>query len=628
MVNRPLPVELLAPARDADTGIAAINAGADAVYIGAARFGAREAAGNPLEDIERLIAYAHRYWARVYVTVNTLLYDEELDEARSLIWKLYEIGADALIIQDIGLLELDLPPLALFASTQMHNHTPERVRFLEQAGFSRVILARELTLEQIRQIRAQTSIELEGFIHGALCVSYSGQCYLSYALGGRSGNRGQCAQPCRRLYSLYGADGQAVVQNRYLLSLKDLNLSDHLQDLLEAGITSFKIEGRLKDRAYVMNVVAAYRQRLDALLDGERFRKASSGSSRVDFSPDLRKTFNRGFTTYFLKGRDPQMASPFTPKSVGEPLGKVVKVWKEGCALEDGAPEVHAGDGICYLDGDNVLQGTVVLKVQGNRLWLEKMEGLQRGALMFRNHDRLFLQQLEKSRTERKIAVQFTLREDPQGMLLRAEDEDGNFAESVWHGEITPALNPDRMLETFQRQISSLGGTEFTCGGIRVLLATVPFLPVQAINALRREVVERLRAERLRNFPRIARRRAEDGVRFPAERLSFEGNVLNRLARQFYLRHGVREIESAAEAGLDMRGRKVMTTRFCLRYQLGACPKQNNPVRLPEPLYLEDELGNRLSLRFRCAECVMEIYYEGNARVKEVSDDILYRKGK
>jgi len=620
MVNRPSPVELLAPARDAETGIAAINCGADAVYIGATRFGAREAAGNPLEDIERLVSYAHRYWARVYVTVNTLLYDEELDEARNLIWKLYEIGADALIIQDVGLLEMDLPPLALFASTQMHNHTPERVRFLEQVGFSRVILARELSLEQIRQIRAQTSLELEGFVHGALCVSYSGQCYLSYALGGRSGNRGQCAQPCRRLYTLYGADGQPIVRNRYLLSLKDLNLSDSLQDLLDAGITSFKIEGRLKDRAYVMNVVAAYRQRLDALLDGKTFSKASSGKSTFDFSPSLRKTFNRGFTTYFLKGRDPQMASPFTPKSVGEPLGKVVAVTKDGCMLEENTPEVHAGDGICFLDSGGNLQGMVVLKAQGKRLWLENTGALRRGTLLYRNHDRVFLQQLEKSRTERKIAVQFTLREDSQGIWLRAEDEDGNCAEVVWRVERTPALKPDGMMETFRRQIASLGGSEFSCAGVQMGFSTVPFLPVQVINALRREVVEQLRQERLRNFPRIPRRQVEEGAIFPSERLSFEGNVLNHLARAFYLRHGVREIEPAAESGIDLRGRKVMTTRFCLRFALGACPKQKNPKRLQEPLYLEDELGNRLTLRFRCQECVMEVIYQGRDNGSTVSD--------
>jgi collagenase-like PrtC family protease len=311
------PIELLAPAKDLDTGLAAINCGADAVYIGAAQFGAREAAANSLEDLEALVAHAHKYWARVYVTVNTLLRNDELPEAVRLIHRLHAAGVDALIIQDAGLLECDLPPLPLIASTQMHNHTPERVAFLEKVGFQRVILARELSLEQIRAIRAQTTLELECFVHGALCVSYSGQCYLSYAIGGRSGNRGQCAQPCRRRYSLVDSRGQTLASDRYLLSLRDLNLSADLKDLLEAGVSSFKIEGRLKDIHYVMNVVSYYRQQLDAILAGKGLQKSSSGRSQVGFTPDLAKTFNRGFTTYFLKGRDAAMHDHAAPKFTG-----------------------------------------------------------------------------------------------------------------------------------------------------------------------------------------------------------------------------------------------------------------------------------------------------------------------
>ena len=296
-------IELLSPARDLETGMAAINCGADAIYLGPSRFGAREAVGNPLEDIERLAAYAHKYWAKVYVTVNTLLHDEELEDVQKLVSQLYQAGADAMIIQDAGLLELDLPPLPLFASTQMHNHTPERVAFLEKVGFQRAILARELTLDQIREIRARTHIELETFIHGALCVSYSGQCYMSYAIGGRSGNRGQCAQPCRRLYSLVGADGKTVANNRYLLSLRDLNLSQSAGDLIDAGICSFKIEGRLKDKSYVMNVVGYYRRLLDEILKQRNLRPSASGAVHLDFEPNPNKTFNRGYTTYFLHGR-------------------------------------------------------------------------------------------------------------------------------------------------------------------------------------------------------------------------------------------------------------------------------------------------------------------------------------
>jgi putative protease len=319
-------LELLAPAKDMECGIAAITCGADAVYIGAERFSARDKAYNSLGDIETLVKYAHKYWARIYVALNTLLKDEELPEAVELIERLYAIGVDALIIQDYGLLEEKLPPIPLFASTQLNNRTPEKIMFLEKAGFQRVILARELDLEQIRNIRAKTTVDLECFVHGALCVAYSGQCYLSYALGGRSGNRGNCAQPCRKKYSLYDEAGNLLAKDQYLLSLKDLNLSAHLKELAEAGITSFKIEGRLKDVSYIKNIVSFYRQELDKIIDNKKYSTAASGSSKVTFIPDPAKTFNRGFTEYFLQGRNKDLKSLNTPKSIGEYLGKVAAV--------------------------------------------------------------------------------------------------------------------------------------------------------------------------------------------------------------------------------------------------------------------------------------------------------------
>jgi collagenase-like PrtC family protease len=325
----PLPLtrtELLAPARDLECGRAAVDAGADAIYIGAPRFGARANAGNPLSDIEALAAYAHRFWARVYVTVNTLLHDHEIQQATGLIEQLYGMGVDAIIIQDVGLLECDLPPISLIASTQMHNNSPEKVAFLEQVGFDRVILARELTVEEIRTIRQRTSIELEFFVHGALCVSYSGQCYMSYAIGGRSGNRGECAQPCRRLYSLVDGSGRLLAPDRHLLSLKDLSLAGDLDALIDAGVCSFKIEGRLKDRAYVTNVVSYYRQQLDDVLSSRGLGRSSSGQSHIGIAPDPAKTFNRGYTTYFLHGRNRHMAALASPKMVGEPLGQVTSM--------------------------------------------------------------------------------------------------------------------------------------------------------------------------------------------------------------------------------------------------------------------------------------------------------------
>ncbi|HMN61478.1 MAG TPA: U32 family peptidase, partial [Anaerolinea sp.] len=531
-------VELLSPARDLETGVAAINCGADAVYLGAARFGAREAAGNPLGDIEALAAYAHRYWAKVYVTVNTLLYDHELAEAERLVWQVYQAGADALIVQDMGLLELNLPPLPLFASTQAHNHTPERIAFLEKVGFQRAILARELTLEQIRAIRAQTGIELETFIHGALCVGYSGQCYLSYAIGGRSGHRGQCAQPCRRSYSLLGAHDEVVVRDRYLLSLRDLNLSAEIPALLDAGVRSFKIEGRLKDKAYVMNVVAHYRRLLDAELNRRELRPASSGAAHLDFQPDPLKTFNRAFTTYFVHGRGDRIASPETPKSLGEPLGSLLATGKTHFTLAPGAPGLHPGDGLCFLDDSGELRGTQVNRVEAERIYPAGMEGLSPGRLIFRNHDHLFLDQLEHSRMRRAISVDLVLTRTPDGLRLEAVDEDGNLASTTLSQTLEPAQQPEKMRETVRRQLARLGETEFSCAAPRVDPDLDVFVPVSALNALRREVIERLRAVRAANRPVSCIKITPNDTPYPQTTLGFEGNVLNHQAAAFYRRHG------------------------------------------------------------------------------------------
>ncbi|RPJ43192.1 MAG: U32 family peptidase, partial [Chloroflexi bacterium] len=557
-------VELLAPAKDLETGMAAINCGADAVYIGAAKFGAREAAGNNLVDIQKLLDYAHKYWARVYVTLNTLLHDEELPLADRMARELYEAGVDALIIQDAGLLELDLPPLPLFASTQMHNHTPERVAFLEKVGIQRVILARELSLEQIRAIRAQTSVELETFVHGALCVSYSGQCYMSYALGGRSGNRGQCAQPCRRPYRLIDRTGAEIHPTAHLLSLRDLNLTNDLGAMMEAGVRSFKIEGRLKDKAYVMNVVGHYRQRLDALIEGKSWKPAACGRVYLDFTPDPRKTFNRGFTTYFLHGRKEPVGSIDTPKAIGEPAGRVTRLARISFTL-DGGVEIHRGDGLCFFNKQRELAGTTVNDVQGAAVFPDRMEGLEVGTLVFRNHDRAFLAQLEKCQAGRKIGVRFRLAATMDGLALFAQDEDGNEAMAVQPVEKTPAEKPEQALATIEKQLRKLGGTPFECIFLRNDLPEPYFIPMAVLNGLRRGALEELENQRRVNFPRQAGGAIRNDFPYPTQTLTFEGNVLNQKARAFYRRHGVSEIQLAAEAGLEMRGRKVMTTRHCIK---------------------------------------------------------------
>jgi len=600
-------VELLAPARDLECGRTAIDCGADAVYIGAPRFGAREAAGNSLDDIAALVEHAHLYWARVYVTLNTLLRDDELPEAVRLAEQLYALGVDGLIIQDVGLLECDLPPLPLISSTQMHNATPERVASLEKVGFQRVILARELTLDQIREIRRQTRIELEYFVHGALCVSYSGQCYLSYALGGRSGNRGQCAQPCRKPYSLVDARGKTLVRRAHLLSLRDLNLSEHLRPLLEAGVRSLKIEGRLKDRAYVANVVAHYRALLDELLPAMGLRRSSSGMARPGFQPDVSKTFNRGGTTYFLYGRGEQIGAHDTPKMKGERLGKVTRVTPRGIYLEGNAT-ASSGDGICFFDRRGELRGTRVHGSREGALLLASMEGIAPGTVVYRNHDHEFLTQVAKSRPQRRVAVWMTLERNAEGLSLTTVDEDGIRAQGTLACPLEPAQKPEQALATIRAQLARCGDSEFECAEVAVALDDVPFVPLSALNALRRDTLQQLARARAAARPILRGGIKRNEVAFPERTLSFEGNVLNRWAEAFYRRHGVTTIEPAAESGLDLRGRRVMTTRYCLKHELGLCARDGARVRQAEPLSLVDDDGRRLILRFDCARCEMEVY--------------------
>ena len=635
-------IELLAPAKDLETGMAAINCGADAVYVGPARFGAREAAGNSLADIERLAAYAHRYWGKVYAAVNTVLRDDEIEAAVGLCHDLHRAGVDGLIIQDVGLLECSLPPLPLLASTQMHNHTPERVAFLEKTGFVRAILARELDLDQIRAIRAATTLELEVFIHGALCVCMSGQCTLSYAMGGRSGNRGQCAQPCRRGYALVDAHGKEVVSERHLLSLRDLNLTPHLGDLLAAGVSSFKIEGRLKNKAYVMNVVGHYRQALDHILSAQGGRKASSGAVTLGFEPNPDKTFNRGYTRYFLTGRGAEVASPGSPKHVGEPLGRVAAVGRDSFTLDAPAP-LGSGDGITFYDREQKLEGSTVNRVQGKTVFPQRLDGLATGARVFRNHDHAFAKQIAQSRPSRKIGVALKLRETPQGIALVATDEDGIHAEASLACDRIVAEKPEKARASVEQHLAKLGDTDFAATTIAVEWATPLHLAPAQINGLRRALAEALAAARAQSRPVHERTFIPNDVPFPATKLSYLANVLNQKAAAFYRRHGVVDIEPAAESGLDLAGHTVMTTRYCLKYELGLCPSREStgaeegtepegfqiakrdrtPASAlssssvlstppPEPWFLIDDEGRRLRLNFRCKQrhCVMEVVYK------------------
>ncbi|HSJ58465.1 MAG TPA: U32 family peptidase [Anaerolineae bacterium] len=608
-------VELLAPARDLETGIAAIDSGADAVYIGAPRFGARAKAGNSLEDLAALAAHAHTYWARVYVTVNTLLHDDELPHAVDLIHRLYDIGVDAVIIQDMGLLEAELPPIPLIASTQTHNHTPERVAFLEAVGIRRVILARELSLDEIRAIRAATTVELETFVHGALCVSYSGQCYMSYAIGGRSGNRGECAQPCRRRYTLVDRDGKVLAEHLHLLSLRDLNLAHELGALLDAGITSFKIEGRLKDAAYVKNVVSWYRQQLDRALVARNLVRSSSGHSHVDFEPDVDKTFNRGYTSYFLHGNKRSGEPPGaieSPKMVGERVGTVHTVDGDQVTIATDLA-LHSGDGLTWFDPQRELTGTLVNAVEprGNRVQVtvEDTRDLRPGVTIYRNRDHAFLRQVEQSRPVRQMMVQFRLEAMPDGFRLQVTDEDGNVAASTLTTEKALAHKPAQAEATAHRQLEKTGDTPFTAVEVDLAWGSPYFVPVSMLNELRRDALANLLEARAANRPRMPGGVVRNEVPYPETRLDHRGNVLNRQAEAFYRRHGVTEIEPAAESGVDMEGRVVMRTRYCVQHQLGLCDGAGIRADVRQPLLLIDADGHRYRLRFRCADCEMEVVY-------------------
>lgn len=600
-------IELLAPAKNLECGIAAFNCGADAVYIGTGRFSAREAAGNDIRDIESLIRHGRKYRAAVYAAVNTILRDEELPEALALIRRLHEAGIGGLIIQDFGLLESGLPPVPLIASTQMHNDTAEKVAFLEAVGFRRVILARELGLAAIRSIREKTSVELEVFVHGSLCVSFSGCCLMSYAIGGRSGNRGQCAQPCRRLYRLTDDRGTDLGRKHWL-SLKDMNRSARLKDLLDAGVTSFKIEGRLRDREAVANATRHFRGELDRVLEGSPHQPASSGTVIGGFEPDLNKTFNRGYTEYFLNGRSAGMGSPETPKHLGEFIGEVVSVAPDRFFLKSGHG-LNPGDGIAFFLPSGDLKGSVVNFVSGNRITPDRMEGIAAGVRIHRNRDHRFVQSVLKNEPERKIRVRMTLESENGRLCLKAEDEDGNRVERVSDATPAPARNPESAESTIRKQLTSFGGTDFICEGLDIPVHPMPFAPVSEWNRLRREALSALDAVRSAFRPPPVPAAEPNDFPYPLKRLTFAANALNAKAEAFYKRHGVEIIEPAAESGLDMRGRKVMTTRYCLRAELGRCPGKR-PAGPSAPAWsLEDGDGRRFPVRFNCDDCVMEIFY-------------------
>ena len=596
-------IELLAPAKDFETAADAIDCGADAVYIGAGKFGARHSATNSVEDIARVAEYAHRYGAKVYATLNTLLFDNELEEARKQALQLIEAGVDALIVQDMAYCRMGLP-IELHASTQTNCVTAERVKFFEEVGFARAILERSLSKKQIREIRQATSIELEAFVHGAICVSQSGRCFFSRSTSERSGNRGECSQPCRLEYDLCNEKGETIIKGKHLLSVRDLDLSARLGEMIDEGITSFKIEGRLKDRAYVRNIVSLYRQLLDREIalrsDVER---SSVGRSSIEFEPNASRSFTRGATEYFFDGKCRGVASFDTPKAVGERIGKIIKADKRGVVI-DCKHDLATGDGVCFIVNGSLV-GTNVVGVEGERIRLNRYDGVAVGLELFRNYNRLFSQAVERSRIKRTISTNLSILFEQNKITLTATDEEGVTATVSADCATEETRDAGKGEEALRRQLSRSGETIFEVREIEI--ENLRFAPMSIVGALRREVLERLEAERKNrhksSVPFIENRDAK----YPTERLTPQENVTNRLAREFYADHGVVEIAEGLDCRATTSGEEVMVSDYCIRREIGECLLEK--PRLKGSLYLVRGT-KKYRLAFDCKACQMRLIDE------------------
>ena len=604
-------VEILAPAKNLLQGMLAINSGADAVYIGAPNYGARSNATNPIEDIAELVKYAHLFKAQVFVVINTILYDNELDDCQKLIHDLYNIGVDALIVQDMAIFEMDLPPIVLHASTQANNRDPEQVKFLHEAGMERIVLARELNLDQIKEIHEATDVELEFFVSGALCVSFSGNCYMSIAGGERSANRGSCAQNCRLPYELIDGTGTTLISSSHLLSIKDLDLSDQLPNLIEAGITSFKIEGRLKDLVYVKNNVAYLRQKLDSFLENnEQYQKASSGRTIINFDPQMDRSFNRGYTDYFVNHRTKKIGSWESPKSQGQYIGKVTNFTEKGYFIEN-AEQLNNGDGLYFINENGEADGLQINVVLNDLVIPNTYKTIPVGTDIYRNSDAAFNRLVEREdATIRKIGVQLSLNETTEGFELIVIDEDGHKSAASFAVEKEVSNKGKQVLEDIKKNLSKTGNTPFIVDEIQLNLSNNWFLASSKVNEMRREALDNLITVRIDEYVRLEKQIVKTDHPFPVQQLDFTYNVSNRLARQFYKRHGVIEIEKAFELQWDPGKSRVMTTKYCVKYELGKCPKfqrESMGEKVVEPLTLKHG-ENEYKLKFNCKPCEMEIW--------------------
>lgn len=617
-------LELLAPAKDLKCGIAAIDCGADAVYIGAARFGARQAVGNSIDDINELCEYAHKFGCKVYVTVNTIIYDNELEDTQKLLNELGRIGVDAILVQDMGITKLQLPQnVALHASTQTDNRSAEKVEWLARHNFDRVVLARELSLEEIRNIhRRVPQTELEVFVHGALCVSYSGVCYASEYCFGRSANRGACAQFCRMKFDLTDKDGNEIINQAHLLSLKDMCRIDSLEQLADAGVTSFKIEGRLKDINYVRNVTAAYNKQLNEIISrrGSEYERASSGVCDIRFTPNLNKTFNRGFTDYFLNGRTSDLASFYTPKAMGEYVGKVKEIRGNSFNVA-GTTSFANGDGLCFINSNNELEGFRINRAEGNRLFPLRMpRGLRKGIALYRNSDQLFEKELNGDNGQRKLGIRINIKASAEGLYIETKTCDEKLHINL-QKDISLEKAQKSQVDNIKRQISKFGNTIFTVEDVIVEPTDFPwFIPNSILAEIRRQATDEL----MGRLSEMSENQKDTKTKDQAQQLPDNGkvsfhsissyqhpymyNIANRLAHSFYEQEGMSDITPAFEIKKPSSP-LVMQCRYCLRHELGQCKKSHKQSGLlKEPLHLRLADGRTFRLEFDCKKCQMNIY--------------------
>jgi putative protease len=648
-------LELLAPARDADIGIAAIHHGADAVYIGAPAFGARASATNTLQDIERLCKEAHRFNSKIFITLNTILRDDELEAAQKMAWDVYRAGADVLIVQDMAFLEMDLPPIQLHASTQTDIRTPEKAKFMQDVGFSQIVLARELTLPQIKAIHDVLDADrcnLEFFVHGALCVAYSGQCFISHAHTGRSANRGDCSQACRLPYHVTDAQGRFIAHDKHVLSMKDNNQSENLAALVDAGVRSFKIEGRYKDMAYVKNITGHYRVLMDELIESRQYSadperpplsRASSGNTTLYFTPNPEQNFNREFTDYFVQGRKEDIGAFDSPKNPGIVLGEVMRTGPNWLEVQpyDKAAVLHNGDGLCYYDLQKELVGVAINRAEPcpkKGVWrlypkdpIEGFRDLRAGMVINRNRDMDWVRGLEKTSSERRMGAWVEFAETPQGFALKLTDEDGHTASATLACHKELAKDAVRNDASLREHLSKFGATVFEVLNTQINISQPWFVPASSLNSLRRDAVAALEQARLEAYDRPQRAAAvEPPVSYPEDSLTYLANVYNQKAHDFYAKHGVKVIEAAYESHEELGEASLMITKHCVRFSMSLCPKQAKGVTgvqgtvKAEPLMLING-SEKLTLRFDCKPCEMHVVGKMkksvlNQRIKEMAE--------